>query len=132
VVVSDGRRVLARVPVELSRALPAVSELTIVGRFLSRTTTLVVLVLLIGGASVLARRRWGSRRAEVTAHESDTAAPAAVAEPAPAASQAPSPEQAAVAERTAAVERELRRAEREARRRAGNGDRASTSARDPR
>jgi D-alanyl-D-alanine carboxypeptidase (penicillin-binding protein 5/6) len=157
-VVSAGRRVLARVPVELSRALPAVSQLTIIGRFLSRTSTLIVLVLLIGGASVLARRRWGSGRAKVTGHQSDAAAPEVVAERALAANRATAPEhqtprpeqqtpapehqpagpdpqtagpeQAAVAERAAAIERELRRAEREARRRAGNSDAAPTSARD--
>ncbi len=130
VVVSDGRRVLARVPVELSRALPAVSQLTIIGRFLSRTTTLIVLVLLIGGASLLARRRWGSRRVAVT-HESYTAAPAAaVAQRAAAANETSALEQAASAERAAAAERELRRAEREAKRRAGGGDPAPTSARD--
>jgi D-alanyl-D-alanine carboxypeptidase (penicillin-binding protein 5/6) len=132
VVVSDGRRVVARVPVELSRALPAISELTIIGRFLTRTTTLVLLVLLIGGASVLARRRWGGRRAEGTAEESHVAVPAAVVERAAVADEAPAAEQAAVAERAAAVERELRRAEREARRRAGTSDPTPTSARDSR
>jgi D-alanyl-D-alanine carboxypeptidase (penicillin-binding protein 5/6) len=129
VVVSDGRRVVARVPVELSRALPAISELTIIGRFLTRTTTLVLLVLLIGGVSVLARRRWGGRRAGITAEESHVAAPPA-AERAAVAEEAPAPEQAAMAERAAAAERELRRAEREARRRAGTGDPTPTSARD--
>jgi D-alanyl-D-alanine carboxypeptidase (penicillin-binding protein 5/6) len=134
VVVSDGRRVVARVPVELSRALPAISELTIIGRFLTRTSTLILLVLLIGGASVLARRRWGARRAEVTAQESHVAAPAAAADSAAVAvaSEAPALEQAAMAERAAAAERELRRAEREARRRAGTGDPTPTSARDSR
>ncbi len=130
VVVSEGRRVLARVPVELSRALPAVSQLTIIGHFLSRTTTLIVLVLLIGGATALARRRWGSRRDEGTAHESETAAPEAVAERAAVAYRASALEQAALAEQSAAAERELRRAEREARRRAGSNDPAPTSARD--
>jgi D-alanyl-D-alanine carboxypeptidase (penicillin-binding protein 5/6) len=130
VVVFDGRRVVARVPLELSRTLPAISPLTLVGRFLSRTTTLIVLVLLIGGASVLARRRWGSRRAEGTAEEAEIAAPQVVAERAVAANRASELEQAAGAERAAAVERELRRAEREARRRSGTGDPASTSAQD--
>ncbi|HWC84959.1 MAG TPA: D-alanyl-D-alanine carboxypeptidase family protein [Solirubrobacteraceae bacterium] len=79
VVVSSGPRVLARVPVELSRALPAVSELTIIGRFLVRPTTLVVLVLLIGGASALGRRRRRGRRAAATAGEPQAAALAATA-----------------------------------------------------
>jgi D-alanyl-D-alanine carboxypeptidase (penicillin-binding protein 5/6) len=121
VVVSDGSRVLARVPVELSRALPAVSELTIIGRFLGRPTTLIVLVLLIGGACVLGRRRWGSRRAEDTADEPVGATPEGMA-----AERLGPPR----VELSAAAERELRRAEREARRRAGNDDRAQASARD--
>jgi D-alanyl-D-alanine carboxypeptidase (penicillin-binding protein 5/6) len=72
VVVSSGARVLARVPVVLSRSLPAVSEFTIAGRFLVRPTTLVLLVLLIGGASVLGRRRRGGWRAVRTGHTSGT------------------------------------------------------------
>jgi D-alanyl-D-alanine carboxypeptidase (penicillin-binding protein 5/6) len=135
VVVSSGRRVLARVPVQLSRALPAVSELTIVGRFLVRPTTLVLVVLLIGGASVLGRRRRrGGRGGVATADEPgattlDTAveaSPSTLVEtppPAAAAPEGPSPAE------QAAAERERRRAEREARRRAGQ-DPAASSARD--
>jgi D-alanyl-D-alanine carboxypeptidase (penicillin-binding protein 5/6) len=73
IVVSSGRRVLARVPAELARALPAVSALTIVGRFLLRPSTLVLLVLLIGGASVVVRRRREGRRTVVTAQYSSAA-----------------------------------------------------------
>jgi D-alanyl-D-alanine carboxypeptidase (penicillin-binding protein 5/6) len=137
VVVSDGHQVVARVPVELSRALPAVSELTIVGRFLVRPTTLVLLVLLIGGASVLVRRRRGGRRPRPTANAVGIDAPeptgpefATVAGPEAADERIGAHEQAAAAERLAAAERERRRAEREARRRAGDGDAARSSARD--
>jgi serine-type D-Ala-D-Ala carboxypeptidase (penicillin-binding protein 5/6) len=140
-VVSDGAHVLARVPVELSRALPAVSELTIVGRFFSRPTTLVLLVLLIGGASVLVRRRRGGGRPQPTTQVAEIGAPQASApEPAAVAAAVPGQEaaderaaaleRAATAERSAAAERERRRAEREARRRASDGDPARSSARD--
>jgi D-alanyl-D-alanine carboxypeptidase (penicillin-binding protein 5/6) len=46
-VVFAGRRVVARVPLELARALPAVSPLTLAARFLTRATTLVPIVALI-------------------------------------------------------------------------------------
>lgn len=108
-VVSVGSRVLARVPVELSRALPAISALTLVGRFLVRPTTLVLVVLLIGGACALGRRRWGRRRIAVTAPTSG------------------------VSVLSPAAEREQRRAARAARRRAleeEEEERASSSARD--
>ena len=137
VVVSAGRRVLARVPVELSRALPAVSGLTLVGRFFSRPTTLVLLVLLIGGASVFVRRRRGGRRDQGTADEFGAAAlePAVARERAAAAERILAAERAARvgragADPAAAAERERRRAEREARRKAGQGDPASSSARE--
>ena len=137
VLVSDGGQVLARVPAELSRALPAVSELTIVGRFLGRPVTLVLLVLLIGGSSVVVRRRWGGGRAQPSVDAPGIAPPeepelAAVADRPGPDERAAAPERAAAvaAERAAAAERERRRAEREARRRAGNGDPAPTSARD--
>jgi len=143
VVVSDGPHVLARVPVELGRALPAVSELTIVGRFLTRPTTLVLLVLLIGGASVLVRRRRGGWRVQPTTQGAGIEAPQPVALESPVAPErlagedpaaAPEPaaalERAAAAELAAAAERERRRAEREARRRAGNADPTPSSARD--
>ena len=129
VVVSSGRRVLARVPAELTRALPAISALTLVGRFLTRPSTLILLVLLIGGASALLRRRWGTRRSVGAAHGSGAAAwnaaavePAAVAQPAEAVRNAPT------AERAAAADRDRRRAERAARRIAGNGDPGSPPA----
>jgi D-alanyl-D-alanine carboxypeptidase (penicillin-binding protein 5/6) len=133
VVVSSGRRVLARVPVQLSRALPAVSELTIVGRFLVRPTTLVLVVLLIGGASVLGRRRRrGRRRGVATADELGATTLDAAVEAAPStlveATAPAAPEGRSPAEQ-AAAERERRRAEREARRRAGK-DTAPSSARD--
>jgi D-alanyl-D-alanine carboxypeptidase (penicillin-binding protein 5/6) len=57
VVVLSGRRVIARVPAEITRALPAISPLTLVGRFLVRPSTLLVVVLLIAGGSLLVRRR---------------------------------------------------------------------------
>lgn len=123
VVVSSGGKVLARVPVELTRALPAISPLTIVAHFLVRPTTLVLLVLLIGAAgvlarkSVLARRSRGGRRAEVGAYVPAAEAPlGTVAESAAVAPRATVAESAAVAPPGAAAERDRRRAERAARR----------------
>ncbi len=60
-VVADGRRV-GSVPLLLARALPAVSPLTLAARFATRTSTLVVFVLLLGGAATLVARRRGQRR----------------------------------------------------------------------
>jgi D-alanyl-D-alanine carboxypeptidase (penicillin-binding protein 5/6) len=100
VVVSSGRRVLDRVPVELTRALPAVGVLTLVGRFLTHPSTLILLVVLIGGIGVLLRRRRGTRRrVEVTAYESGAAVREAVV-----AERAAAMERAAAAERAAGAE----------------------------
>jgi len=60
-VVADGRRV-GSVPLLLARALPAVSPLTLAARFVTRTSTLVAFVLLLGGAATLFARRRGQRR----------------------------------------------------------------------
>jgi hypothetical protein len=134
VIVSDGGQVIARVPAELSRALPAVSVLTIIGRFVVGPITLLVLVLLIGGAFVLGWRRRGGRRPRPASPELQPVAPAVPAAPpvpAVAAPMAASPPDPALGtDRAAAVERERRRAEREARRRAASADRAGSSAQD--
>jgi D-alanyl-D-alanine carboxypeptidase (penicillin-binding protein 5/6) len=57
-VLEDGRTV-ARVPLVLGRALPAVSPLTLAAGFLTRPFTLVLLVLLLGGAG--AAMSWRQR-----------------------------------------------------------------------
>jgi serine-type D-Ala-D-Ala carboxypeptidase (penicillin-binding protein 5/6) len=58
VVLADGRRI-ARIPLLLDRALPAVSPLTIAARFIVRPFTLLALALLLGGGAgaIAARRR---------------------------------------------------------------------------
>ncbi len=56
VVLLDGRPV-ARIPLLLAHALPAVSPLTLAARFLTRGTTLFALVLLLGAALSLAAFR---------------------------------------------------------------------------
>lgn len=58
VVLADGRRI-ARIPLLLARALPAVSPLTIAARFIVRPFTLLALALLLGGSAgaIAARRR---------------------------------------------------------------------------
>jgi hypothetical protein len=58
VVLADGRRI-ARIPLLLARALPAVSPLTIAARFIVRPFTLLALALLLGGGAgaIAARRR---------------------------------------------------------------------------
>jgi D-alanyl-D-alanine carboxypeptidase (penicillin-binding protein 5/6) len=52
-------RVIARVPLLLAQRLPAVSPLTLAARFILRPFTLVLLALLLGGATVVALRRHG-------------------------------------------------------------------------
>jgi D-alanyl-D-alanine carboxypeptidase (penicillin-binding protein 5/6) len=64
--VLDGRKVVGRVPLLLVRALPAVSPVTIAARFLTRTSTLLVLVVVLGGMGVLVHRRRGQRVARST------------------------------------------------------------------
>jgi serine-type D-Ala-D-Ala carboxypeptidase (penicillin-binding protein 5/6) len=58
VVLLDGHPV-ARIPLLLARALPAVSPLTLAGRFITRPSTLVLLLVLIGVGIVVAMRRRG-------------------------------------------------------------------------
>lgn len=60
-VLADGRAV-GSVPLVLAQALPAVSPLTLAARFVTRTSTLVALVVLLGGAATLVARRRGQRR----------------------------------------------------------------------
>jgi D-alanyl-D-alanine carboxypeptidase (penicillin-binding protein 5/6) len=55
-VLADGRPI-ARVPLLLSRELPAVSALTRAARFIVRPSTLVLLFVVLGGAAVLVARR---------------------------------------------------------------------------
>jgi serine-type D-Ala-D-Ala carboxypeptidase (penicillin-binding protein 5/6) len=63
-VVRAGGRVLARIPLVLWRAIPAVSPLTRAARFVTQTTTLVLLVVVLGAAlAMTARRRLRMRRA---------------------------------------------------------------------
>jgi D-alanyl-D-alanine carboxypeptidase (penicillin-binding protein 5/6) len=64
VVLQDGRPV-ARIPLWLGRALPAVSPLTQAAGFLTRPFTLVVLLLLLGGAG--ASMLWHQRTRAVAA-----------------------------------------------------------------
>jgi D-alanyl-D-alanine carboxypeptidase (penicillin-binding protein 5/6) len=66
-VIDDGTR-LATVPLVLAQALPGVSALTLIGRFLTEPITLLGLVLLIGGtATLIARRRLYRRSRQPTA-----------------------------------------------------------------
>jgi D-alanyl-D-alanine carboxypeptidase (penicillin-binding protein 5/6) len=65
-VLDNGRR-LDRVPLVLARALPGVSAWTLIGRFITEPITLLVLVMLIGGtATLIARRRPHRRQRERT------------------------------------------------------------------
>jgi len=58
IVLADGRPI-ARVPLLLAAALPAVSPLTIAARFIARPFTLLALVLLLVGVGAVAvRHRW--------------------------------------------------------------------------
>jgi hypothetical protein len=60
VVVLVGGRAVARVPLLLASAVPAVSTVVLVGRFVTKPLTLVVLVLLLGlGLLVVALARRG-------------------------------------------------------------------------
>ncbi len=61
--VTAGGRVLARIPLLLARRLPAVSPLTLAARFLTRGTTLVMLValLLLLAGGLVGVRHWRSR-----------------------------------------------------------------------
>ena len=64
------RRTLARVPLLLAHALPAVSPLTIAARFVMRPFTLVPLVLLLAAAAgLMVRRRARTRRSQVDGRE---------------------------------------------------------------
>jgi D-alanyl-D-alanine carboxypeptidase (penicillin-binding protein 5/6) len=60
-VLADGRTI-ARIPLLLAQALPAVSPLTIAARFITKPLTLLMLVAVLGaGVVVLARRRARTR-----------------------------------------------------------------------
>jgi hypothetical protein len=66
VVLVNGRPV-ARIPLLLTAALPAISPLTNAAHFITQPLTLLVLILAIGGATALAfrmRRRRRARAAE--------------------------------------------------------------------
>ncbi|HEX3978559.1 MAG TPA: D-alanyl-D-alanine carboxypeptidase family protein [Solirubrobacteraceae bacterium] len=70
--VTDGRRVLARIPLVLTRRVPALSGLTRAARFITRPLALAVLVAAAGGAALLLRnvrrrRRIGRRGRELEA-----------------------------------------------------------------
>jgi serine-type D-Ala-D-Ala carboxypeptidase (penicillin-binding protein 5/6) len=64
--VLDGSKIVGRVPLLLERALPAVSAVTIAARFLTQPSTLLLLVVLLGGAAILVRYRRGQRVARST------------------------------------------------------------------
>ncbi len=65
-VLDNGRR-LDTVPLVLARALPGVSTWTLIGRFVTEPITLLVLVMLLGGtATLIARRRPHRRQRERT------------------------------------------------------------------
>jgi D-alanyl-D-alanine carboxypeptidase (penicillin-binding protein 5/6) len=66
VVFAAGRRI-GEVPVRLAKAIPAVSTLTRVGRFITRGSTLVLLVVLVFSVAVLVVRRRQQGRARPTA-----------------------------------------------------------------
>ncbi len=61
--VMEGGRKVARISLLLAKALPAVSPLAIAARFITRTSTLLLLVMLLGGTAVFIVRRRGQRRA---------------------------------------------------------------------
>jgi D-alanyl-D-alanine carboxypeptidase (penicillin-binding protein 5/6) len=70
--VTDGRRVLARIPLVLAQKVPAVSGLTRATRFITRPLTLVLIAAAAGGAALLLRnvrrrRRIGRRGRELEA-----------------------------------------------------------------
>jgi D-alanyl-D-alanine carboxypeptidase (penicillin-binding protein 5/6) len=70
--VTDGRRVLARIPLVLTHTVPAVSSLTRATRFITRPLTLVVIAVAGAGAALLLRnvrrrRRIGRRGRELEA-----------------------------------------------------------------
>lgn len=66
VVFAGGRRI-GQVPLRLAKAIPAVSTLTRVARFITRGSTLVLLAVLAFSVAVLAVRRRQQRRARPTA-----------------------------------------------------------------
>ncbi len=70
--VTDGRRVLARIPLVLSRRVPALSGLTRATRFVTKPVTLMVIAGAVAGAALLLRnvrrrRRTGRRGRELEA-----------------------------------------------------------------
>ena len=70
--VTDGRRVLARIPLVLTRRVPALSGLTRATRFVTKPVTLVVIAGAVAGAALLLRnvrrrRRIGRRGRELEA-----------------------------------------------------------------
>ncbi len=62
--VTDGRRVLARIPLVLTRRLAAVSGLTRAARFVTRPLTLVVILAAAAGAALLLRNVRRRRRTD--------------------------------------------------------------------
>jgi hypothetical protein len=62
VLVRAGRHTLARIPLLLAHRLAAVSSLTIAARFITRPTTLLIVLALLGLAAVLVVKRRGRTR----------------------------------------------------------------------
>jgi serine-type D-Ala-D-Ala carboxypeptidase (penicillin-binding protein 5/6) len=62
--VTDGRRVLARIPLVLTRQLPAVSGLTRAARFVIQPVPLLVIAAGVGGAALLVRNVRRRRRTD--------------------------------------------------------------------
>ncbi|HEV3054143.1 MAG TPA: hypothetical protein VGX45_05770, partial [Solirubrobacteraceae bacterium] len=64
VLVREGRRTLARIPLLLAHRLPAVSPLTIAARFITRPITLLIALALVGSVVLILVRRRGRVRAQ--------------------------------------------------------------------
>jgi hypothetical protein len=62
--VTDGKRVLARIPLVLNQRLPAVSGLTRATRFVTQPLALLVIAGVAGGAALLVRNVRRRRRVD--------------------------------------------------------------------
>jgi hypothetical protein len=71
--VSDGNRVLVRIPLLLARRLPAVSGLAIAARFMTRPLTLLVIAAAVGACGLLVRSVRRRRRIDRRGRELEAA-----------------------------------------------------------